>query len=75
MGSRKGQYQALYVFEDKMTYEYKCLGCEHEFEVEQKIVEPPLEECPKCKEKKLKRLISGGLGFQLKGGGWYKDGY
>jgi predicted nucleic acid-binding Zn ribbon protein len=35
----------------------------------------PLSECPKCLVSALQRLISGGSGFALKGGGWYKDLY
>lgn len=58
-----------------MTYEYICLNCKHEWEAEQKISESPLKVCPKCKKQKAKRQISGGQGFQLKGGGWAKDNY
>lgn len=58
-----------------MTYEYRCKNCGHEWESDQKISDPPLEHCPVCKKKKAQRLVSGGLGFQLKGGGWFKDGY
>src|SRR5262249_35479362 len=56
------------------TYEYACAGCGNEWEEIQKISEPPVEECPKCREKKAKRQISGG-NFILKGGGWYADLY
>ncbi len=58
-----------------MTYEYMCLACQHEWEAEQSISEKPLTECPKCHEPKAKRMVSGGAGFILKGGGWYADGY
>ena len=58
-----------------MTYEYVCEGCNHEWEVEQKITDPPLKLCPKCKKKRAKRLISGGTSFILKGGGWASSGY
>lgn len=59
-----------------MKYEYACSdkACQHEWEAEQKITEPRLEFCPQCKKKTAKRLISGGLGFQLKGSGWFKSG-
>ena len=65
-------------------YEYKCLKCGHIFEKMGKVNEP----APKCvlavetSHKKLlercdgetKRLVSKSS-FQLKGEGWYKDGY
>jgi len=56
------------------TYEYKCEGCEHQFETIQSMKDEALSECPKC-HGSLHRLISGGSGFTLKGGGWYKDLY
>jgi putative FmdB family regulatory protein len=58
-----------------MTYEYLCTACGHEWEHEAPITSKPLKVCPKCKKKKAKRLVSGGLGFQLKGGGWASEGY
>ena len=58
-----------------MTYEYVCTACEHKWEAEQKITEPALKRCPKCKRRKAKRLVSGGAGHVLKGEGWAKDGY
>ena len=58
-----------------MTYEYRCRSCGHEWEVEQKITEPPVRECPACKQPQAERQASGGVGFTLKGTGWYKDGY
>jgi predicted nucleic acid-binding Zn ribbon protein len=30
--------------------------------------------CPKCESSQSKRRIAGGH-FELKGGGWFKDGY
>lgn len=58
-----------------MTYEYVCLACHHEWEAEQSISSEPLKECPECHELRAKRMVSGGAGFILKGGGWYADGY
>ena len=58
-----------------MTYEYQCSACGHEWEAEQPISAKPLKKCPSCKRSTAKRLISGGSGFILKGGGWYADGY
>lgn len=59
-----------------MTYDYFCKNCEKKFEVEQSIKENPLSDCPNCgAEGSLKRLISGGSGFVLRGGGWAADNY
>ena len=55
-------------------YEYACAACESEFEVEQRITEDPLKTCPKCRSRRIKKLISL-TNFSLKGGGWYADGY
>lgn len=56
------------------TYDYQCGKCGFEFEREQRITEPPVKSCPKCKSRQVKRLLSA-PGFILKGGGWYADGY
>lgn len=56
------------------TYEYKCASCGHEWEVEQRIVEDPLTECPVCLKDTAKRQICS-ANFILKGGGWYADLY
>ena len=56
-----------------ITYEYLCNGCGHSFEVEQKITDDVIKECPECKGE-VKRLISKGMGFQLKGSGWFQSG-
>jgi putative FmdB family regulatory protein len=57
------------------TYEYACSACGHQWEQVQRIVEAPIEVCPKCATKAAHRLISGGTNFILKGGGWYSDLY
>ena len=56
------------------TYEYMCEKCEHEFEREQRISDPPVKTCPECRSRKVKKLISR-TSFVLKGGGWYSDLY
>ena len=56
------------------TYEYMCDKCEHEFEREQRISDPPVKTCPKCRSRKVTKLISR-TSFVLKGGGWYSDLY
>ena len=55
-------------------YEYACGGCGRESEVEQRITEDPIKTCPRCRSRKVKRLISQ-TSFVLKGGGWYADLY
>jgi len=56
------------------TYDYACKACGHEFEREQRITEPPVKTCPKCRKRQVQRLISP-TAFVLKGGGWYSDLY
>lgn len=58
-----------------MTYEYVCEACGHQWEAQQSIKDSPLKKCVSCGEDKAKRLVSGGTGFLLKGGGWYADLY
>src|SRR3954454_18313092 len=53
-------------------YEYGCPKC-GEFEVRQSVNDLVLKKCPTCKSK-VTKLISA-PSFQLKGGGWYSDGY
>lgn len=55
-------------------YEYECQACGHAFEQWQKMSDKPVRVCPKCKARKVEKLISQ-TSFQLKGGGWYKDLY
>jgi putative FmdB family regulatory protein len=56
------------------TYEYLCRACDHEFEREQRITDPKVRTCPKCKKRRVERLISQ-TSFVLKGGGWHSDLY
>ena len=56
------------------TYEYLCEKCEHEFEREQRITDAPVKTCPKCRSRRVKKLISR-MSFVLQGGGWYNDLY
>jgi putative FmdB family regulatory protein len=55
-------------------YEYACAACGHRFEEWQKMSDKPVRTCPKCKAKKVEKLISQ-TSFTLKGGGWYSDLY
>ena len=54
-------------------YEYQCAKC-GSFEATQRITDKPLEKCPTCKGKRVKKLISN-TSFQLKGTGWYITDY
>lgn len=53
-------------------YEYRCEKC-GDFELTQRISDPPVQRCPKCR-RKVRRLISS-TSFQLKGSGWYVTDY
>lgn len=55
-------------------YEYLCTACDHHFEEMQKFSDKPIRKCPACGKNKVEKKISL-AGFQLKGAGWYKDGY
>ena len=55
-------------------YEYICTACHNEFEEIQKFSDDPSRVCPKCSKEKVEKKVSLS-GFQLKGEGWYKDGY
>ncbi len=54
-------------------YEYVCEKCGSHVEVMQKISDPPLKRCQKCRGK-LGKVVSR-TSFQLKGGGWYASDY
>ena len=55
-------------------YEYKCSKCEHQFEIIQRFSDNPLESCPECGQKSIKKLVSA-PSFRLKGGGWYETDF
>ena len=55
------------------VYEYECKACEKVFEIQQKMADAPLTKCPEC-DGPITKLMSMSS-FQLKGGGWYADGY
>lgn len=55
-------------------YEYECEDCKHVFEELQKFSDPPVEECPKCHKKAVRRLISPSAAH-FKGSGWYVTDY
>ncbi len=56
-------------------YEYECENCQHRYDVMCRMSEADNKKiCPTCSSNQSKRRIAGGH-FELKGGGWYKDGY
>lgn len=56
-------------------HNFKCKNDKCNHKEEDQIVKWDTEtiECPKCKAQMYKVL--GGFNFNLKGGGWFKDGY
>ena len=54
-------------------YEYRCKSCGNTIEVIQKFDAKPLRKCRECAGR-LEKLISR-TSFQLKGGGWFAEGY
>lgn len=58
------------------TYEYECRKCGHRFSEFQKITDPPIVNCPKCRGRRtVEQLISGGSGLVFKGSGFYITDY
>ena len=55
------------------TYHYSCERCGYEFEIEQRITEPPRKRCPKCRGS-IYRVIYP-VGHILKGSGFYATDY
>lgn len=45
------------------TYEYKCSGCSHSFEIVQSMKARQKRKCPECKESKLKKVLGIPLVF------------
>jgi putative FmdB family regulatory protein len=54
-------------------YEYECERCGNLFEKIQKLSDPPVRTCPKCKGM-VRRLLSPPA-IQFKGEGWYITDY
>lgn len=59
---------------------YICSKCKNEFEIfytsQGKVqVEEPQEKCPKCESTDKERTPPKNVSFELKGKGWYRDGY
>ena len=54
-------------------YQYVCEKCGAHIEVIQKVTDPPLKRCTKCRGKLTKSISR--TSFQLKGSGWYATDY
>lgn len=57
------------------TYDYVCDGCGHAFELFQSMTDNAKTTCPKCRKRKLRRLIGAGAALVFKGSGFYKTDY
>ena len=57
------------------TYEYECTKCGHRFEEFQKLSDPPVKSCPRCRKRRVRKLISRPSGFIFKGAGFYATEY
>jgi putative FmdB family regulatory protein len=55
-------------------YEFKCDRCEKVTEFTLKFSDPHPQTCPQCNKGNLNKILSQ-TSFQLKGGGWYAQGY
>ena len=56
------------------TYDYYCTSCGHEFELVQRMSDPPRKRCPRC-GRKVERKIGAGAGVIFKGSGFYITDY
>ncbi len=54
------------------VYEFEC-KCGHVFE-ELVPMGTSCHKCPQCRNQEAKKIMSA-CTFELKGGGWYADGY
>jgi len=54
-------------------YEYRCLSCDHVFDVIQQYSDPPLTTCPEC-GKAVEKCVSSPA-IQFKGSGFYITDY
>ncbi len=52
------------------VYTYRCENCGVQFEREQSYSDAPLQICPECRKKSLKKVISP-VGIIFKGSGFY----
>jgi len=55
-------------------YQYQCSDCGHQMEALQKMSDPKLTDCPKCKAPSLQKQVTAAA-FKLKGTGWYETDF
>jgi len=55
------------------TYGYRCSSCGHQFEIQQRMSDDPLQVCPKCQGTLTKVIYPTGVIF--KGSGFYSTDY
>jgi putative FmdB family regulatory protein len=55
-------------------YEYECSACGNRFEQIQRFSDPPVDVCPRCGERSVRKLLSSPA-IQFKGSGWYITDY
>ena len=51
-------------------YTYRCLNCGVQFDRRQRFSEEPLERCPECEKKALRKVYTP-VGIVFKGSGFY----
>ena len=56
-------------------YSYRCDACHTTREILAKMSDPPPEGCDSCGALGHMRKLLARTSFQLKGGGWYSQGY
>jgi putative FmdB family regulatory protein len=56
------------------SYDYICTACGHEFELFQRMSDPPERQCPRCGGR-VRRKIGSGAGILFKGSGFYATDY
>jgi putative FmdB family regulatory protein len=52
------------------TYVYHCDNCGYGFEQLQKFSDAPIEICPVCQTRRVRKVLQP-AGIQFKGSGWY----
>jgi len=56
------------------TYSYECESCGKDFELSQRMTDPPADRCPDCGGP-VRRKIGSGAGIIFKGSGFYATDY